>query len=155
MLTKIEKQILNFIQGDLPLNSSPYAGLAKELNIDEDKIAEKIALLKKRGYIRRLGALLSHDMVGLKANCMCVWRVPEGKIEKIGKLCAQEPGISHCYWRVSKRDWPYNFYTMVHAKTKSECCKTIKSIAKKCEVDDYKMLFTLKKFKKTSPVYSV
>ena len=155
MLTKIEKQILNFIQGDLPLESSPYASLAKKLNIDEVKIADKIASLKKRGYIRRFGAFLSHDMVGLKANCMCVWSVPEEKIEKAGKLCSKEPAISHCYLRVSKRDWPYNFYTMVHAKTKSECQKIIKSIAKKCKIDDYKTLFSLRKFKKTSPVYRV
>ena len=155
MLTKTEKQILNFIQGDLPLKSSPYASLAKELNIDEDKIAGIITSLKKRGYIRRFGAFLSHEMVGLRANCMCVWSVPEEKIEKIGKLCSQELGISHCYLRASKRNWPYNFYTMVHARTKSECQKTIKAISKKCKVDDYKMLFTLKKFKKTSPVYRV
>ncbi len=154
-MSKIEKQILNFIQGDLPLESSPYAKLAKKLNIDEDKIADKIAALKKKGYIRRFGALLSHDMVGLKANCMCVWSVPEEKIEKMGKLCSKEPAISHCYLRTSKRDWPYNFYTMVHARTKSECLELIKSISKKCKVDAYKMLFTLKKFKKTSPIYRV
>ncbi|MFH1092934.1 MAG: Lrp/AsnC family transcriptional regulator [Candidatus Omnitrophota bacterium] len=155
MLTKTEKQILNFIQGDLPLKSFPYTHLAKKLNMAEDKIAEKIALLKKRGYIRRLGALVNHDMVGLKVNCMCVWKVSEEKIEKIGKLCAKAPAISHCYLRAIQRGWPYNFYTMVHAKTKSECLKTIKSIAKKSSVDDYEMLFTLKKFKKTSPIYSV
>ncbi len=155
MLTKIEKEILNFVQGDLPLKSSPYAKLAKRLNIDEDKIADKIGSLKKRGYIRRFGAILSHNMVGLKANCMCVWSVPEKKIEKIGELCSWEPAISHCYLRASKRDWPYNFYTMIHARTKSECLKLIRSISKKCGVDDYKMLFTLKKFKKTSPVYRV
>lgn len=155
MLSKIEKEILNFIQGDLPLKSCPYASLARKLNTNEDEITGIIEALKRRGYVRRFGALLSHGMVGLKVNCMCVWSIPEKKIEKIGRICSREAAISHCYLRASRRDWPYNFYTMVHAKTKAECIRIIKTIAKKCKVDDYKMLFTLKKFKKTSPVYSV
>ncbi len=155
MLSAKEKQILNFIQGDLPLKSSPYSSLAKKLNIEEKKVVEIIALLKERGYIRRFGALLSHDLVGLRANCMCVWNIPEERIEEVGKTCSKEKAISHCYLRASKPDWPYNFYTMVHAKTKSECKKIITEISKKCEVDGFKMLFTLKKFKKTSPTYRV
>ena len=155
MLTKTEKRILNFIQGDLPLRSSPYALLAKELNIDEKKIAGIIMALKKRGLIRRFGAFLSHDRVGLKANCLCVWNVPEAMIGKTGKICGREKAVSHCYLRESRRDWPYNLYTMVHAKTRTECKEIIKSISGKCKIDDFKMLFTLKKFKKTSPNYRV
>ena len=155
MLNKIEKKILNFVQGDLPIKSRPYAHLAEKLNINEDEISAVISSLKKRGYIRRFGALLNHGMVGLKVNCMCVWSIPEGKTEKIGIICSREAAISHCYLRESKHNWPYNFYTMVHAKTKTECENIIKTIAKKCKVTDYKMLFTLKKFKKTSPKYRV
>ena len=155
ILSLKEKQILNFIQGDLPLRSSPYIRLAKELNITERKVIEIISSFKNRGCIRRFGALLSHNMVGLGANCMCVWNAPEKRIETIGKICSKEAAISHCYQRLSKRDWPYNFYTMVHAKTKTECKRIIKSVSKKCKVYDFKMLFTLKEFKKTSPKYSV
>ena len=136
MLSAVEKKILNFVQGDLPLNSAPYAKLAEKLKITEDRIVRIIASLKAKGYIRRFGAFLKHNQVGLKANCMCAWNVPKDTIEKIGRICAKEQSISHCYERKSKTNWPYNFYTMVHAKTKAECRSLINSIAKRCKVDD-------------------
>ena len=155
MLNTIEKKILNFIQGDLPLRSDPYSKLAANLGIDEKEIVKIISSFKKRGYVRRFGAILTHRKIGLKTNCMCVWNIPAEKVEKIGNVCSRELSISHCYLRQSKQKWPYNFYTMIHARTKTECLKIIKKIANKCKVDDYKMLFTLKKFKKTSSFYSV
>ena len=155
MLNALEKKILNFIQGDLPLRSDPYSKLAADLGIDEGKIVKTISSLEKRGYVRRFGAILTHHKVGLKTNCMCVWKIPPEKVEKIGGVCSREPSISHCYLRQSKQKWSYNFYTMIHARTKTECLKIIRKIANKCAVKEYELLFTLKQFKKISPLYRV
>ena len=155
MLSKTEKQIINFVQGDLPLESSPYNKISRRLNISQDLVIKKIKALKEKGYISRFGALVKHDKVGLKANCMCVWRIPTGKIGKIGKYCSRQNAISHCYLRKIRPEWPYNFYTMIHAKNKNDCIRFIKSIAEKFNITDYQMLFTLKQFKKTSPVYKL
>lgn len=155
MLTEIEKQILNFLQKGLPLKTFPYKSLAVRLDISEEKLLEKIKQLKRKGYIRRFGAVLNHHKVGLTANCMCVWKVPDKRVLKIAKIAKTEPMVSHCYLRKSMPCWPYNFYTMIHGKTKTECISLIKNISKKSGVNEFQMLFTKKQFKKTSPVYKV
>lgn len=153
MLTRNEKKILNFLQKGLPVKSYPYKEFAGRINISEEKLIAKIKKLKRKKYIRRFGAVLNHHKVGLTANCMCVWSVPDKKVLKIAEIAKTEAMISHCYLRKSMPRWPYNFYTMIHGKTKSDCISLIKKIAKKTKVNEFCMLFTEKQFKKTSSLY--
>ncbi len=154
-LTALQKNILNFLQQDIPCEEHPYAKIALENKVDEKTIVSQIKSLKKSGYIRRFGAILAHHKVGLKVNCMCVWIVPLSKIKKIAGNAKKMPQISHCYLRKTSKKWPYNFYTMIHAKTKKQCSEIIEFLAKTADVEEYEMLFTEKQFKKTSPFYSV
>jgi len=155
MLTKVQKKIIQFLQGNLPLESAPYLKLAKALKVDEDRIIKEIKILKKAGYIRRLTAVLDHHKVGLRANCMCVWAVPAGIIKQIAKIAKSQSQISHCYLRQRKKNWPYNFYTMIHGRSKTECLKVIKHIEAKTGINNYQMLFTQKQLKKVSPQYKI
>lgn len=154
-LTKLQKSVLNFLQTDIPCQENPYSEIALQNKVDEKTIVKQIRLLKELGYIRRFGAILAHHKVGLKANCMCVWIVPDNKVNIIACLAKKIPQISHCYLRKTSSKWPYNFYTMIHGKTKKECSEVIEFLIKRTNVQDYKMLFTEQQFKKTSPFYSV
>ncbi|MBU1044252.1 MAG: Lrp/AsnC family transcriptional regulator [Candidatus Omnitrophica bacterium] len=154
-LTELQKNVLNFLQQDIPVKEHPYAEIARQNKVDEKTIVNQIKVLKKTGYIRRFGAILAHHKIGLKANCMCVWIVPESKIKKIADRAKKMAQISHCYLRKTTKKWPYNFYTMIHGQTKKQCIEVIEFLAKTAEVTDYRMLFTEKQFKKSSPFYSV
>ena len=154
-MTRVQKEILRFLRGDLPLEYNPYASLAKKLHITEDEIIQQIKIFKKEGYIRRFGAILSHQKVGLNSNCMCVWDIPAEKVNKIAKVAASRPEISHCYTRKTYQDWLYNFYTMIHGKSRAECQNVVDELAEIVKINDYKMLFTKKQFKKTSPKYNL
>ncbi len=155
MLTKIQKEILQFLQGDLPLISAPYAHLAQRLDVDEDRVIKEIKELRSSGFIRRFGGILNHNKIGLRGNCMCVWKVPKKLINKIARVASRLPQVSHCYLRKAVKDWPYNFYTMVHGRSRTDCVRVIHRIAFESGASDYKMLFTLKQFKKKSPRYEV
>ncbi|MBU1088234.1 MAG: Lrp/AsnC family transcriptional regulator [Candidatus Omnitrophica bacterium] len=154
-LTELQKNILNFLQQDIPAKEHPYSEIALENNVDEKTIVSQIKLLKNIGYIRRFGAILAHHKVGLKANCMCVWIVPENKVKKIADRVKKIAQISHCYSRKTTKKWPYNFYTMIHGQTKKQCFEVIEFLAKTAKLNDYRVLFTEKQFKKTSPKYRV
>ena len=154
-LTSLQKNIVNFLQQDIPCAERPYAKIAAENKVDEQTIVNQIKILKKSGYIRRFGAVLAHHKIGLKANCMCVWIVAQDKVKKIADTAKKMPQISHCYLRKTSKNWPYNFYTMIHAKTKKQCSEIIEFLAETADVREYRMLFTEKQFKKTSPVYRV
>ena len=155
MLTREQKAIIGFLQGDIPVTPRPYAGLAEKLGISEAQVIKNIRTLKKEGYVRRFGAILDHHRIGLTSNCMCVWKVPAGKIETIAEVSKKQKQVSHCYLRKTVPGWDYNFYTMIHGASSQECFSVVEKISRRTKVADYKMLFTLKQLKKTSPKYSV
>ena len=153
MLDDVEKKIIHYLQGDLPLITRPFAFLAEIIGIDEEELLDKIKLLKEQGMLRRLGATLYHQRVGFKANAMVAWYVPDDKIDETGFLMATFKEVSHCYQRKIQEKWRYNLFTMVHGKNKKDCQSIVRRIAKKAGIKDYVLLVTLKEYKKTSPQY--
>ena len=153
MLDDLDKKIIHYLQGDLPLTARPFAVLAERIGISEEELLDRIKLLKEQGMLRRLGATLYHQQVGFKANAMVAWCVPDDKIDETGFLMATFKEVSHCYQRKIQDKWKYNIFTMVHGKNKRDCQGIVKRIAKKTGIKDYVILLTLKEYKKTSPRY--
>lgn len=153
MLTELEKQVISSIQGDMPVTEKPYVQLAETIGISEDEFLQILQGLSDRGIIRRFGATLRHQKSGFNANAMIAWQAEENEIEDIGTKMAAFKEVSHCYRRNPAPDWPYNVYTMVHAKTEEECHETAKRISAITGVDKYSLLFSKKELKKTSMKY--
>lgn len=153
MLTELEKKVISSIQGDMPVVQNPYGQLAEKIGISEDEFLEILQGLSTRGIIRRFGATLRHQKSGFKANAMIAWQADEADVEDIGSKMAEFKAVSHCYRRNPAPDWPYNLYTMVHAKSEEECYETAKKISAETGVKTYSLLFSKKELKKTSMKY--
>lgn len=153
MLTELEKKVISSIQGDMPVTKNPYGQLAETIGITEDEFLETLQGLSEQGIIRRFGATLRHQKSGFKANAMIAWQADEDKVEDIGSTMAGFKEVSHCYRRNPASDWPYNLYTMVHAKSEEECYETARQISSKTGVEKYSLLFSKKELKKTSMKY--
>ena len=153
MIEELEKKIIRYLQGDLPVTLRPFASLADKIGIREEDLLEKTRLLKEQGILRRFGATLRHQLAGFHANAMVAWRVPEDKVEKSGNLMAGFREVSHCYQRRIHGEWKYNLFTMIHGKNNKDCEHIAKEIADMVEVNEYVVLLTLKEYKKTSPKY--
>jgi siroheme decarboxylase len=153
MFTDLEKKIIALIQGDLPVSRQPYFEVAEKLGLEEETVLSVLKNLSERGVIRRFGATLRHQKSGFNANAMIAWQVEEDRIEAVGKEVAQFPQVSHCYRRNPAKDWPYNLYTMVHAKDETSCRETAKKISEKTGIRMYSILFSRRELKKTSMQY--
>ena len=154
MLDDIDKMIIHYLQGDIPLDPSPFAVIASKIRITEEQLLERMRRLKDQGILRRFGATLYHQRAGFKANAMVAWYVPDDRIDEVGSLMAGFREVSHCYERkIQGNKWKYNLFTMVHGKSKKECEDVAGKIAQKIKIKDYIVLLSLKEFKKTSPVY--
>lgn len=68
---------------------------------------------------------------------MCVWNVPDEKIEIVGNIMAEFPEVTHCYERPRYPDWPYNLFTMVHSYTPEECEEVAVRISEATGIKDY------------------
>jgi len=153
MLTELEKNIIASIQGDIDVTERPYAAIAENLDITEETLLETLQNLCERGVIRRFGATIRHQKSGYSANAMVAWRVEEDRIDAVGEIMAAFKQVSHCYHRHPAGEWPYNLYTMVHARDKATCIETARRMAAEAGVEEYALLFSVRELKKTSMQY--
>jgi len=153
MLTTLEKKIIASIQTDIPITERPFLEMAEKIGVSEEKYLEILENLCAKGVIRRFGATIRHQKSGFNANAMVAWQVEEDRIDTVGQIMASFEAVSHCYRRDPKGDWPYNLYTMVHAKDKASCLETVRKMAGKAHITAYKPLFSRRELKKTSMEY--
>ena len=148
-MNKINIGILKSTQDGIPITSEPFKEIAIKLGISEDEIMERLASMIKDGAIRRFGASIGHRAIGITANAMCTWNVPDENVEEVGAIMAGFAEVTHCYERPRYPGWKYNLFTMVHAYSRDECEKVAKEISIATGIRDYSILFSEKEFKKT------
>lgn len=152
-MDELDRQIIQAMQDEFPLVEEPYKEIADRIGISEEKLLERLRILKRAGQIRKMGAVLRHREVGFAANVLCAWIVPEERKEEIATAMVANPAISHCYDRSTLPSWPYNLYTMVHGHSRAECDELANKIAQQTQLDPPVMLYSLKEWKKTSMRY--
>ncbi len=146
---EIEEAIIRFTQNGIPLTSSPFKDLAESLGLSEEEIVTRIKGMQKKGIIRRFGASIGHRDIGIVANAMCIWNVPDEQVEEIGNIMASFSEVTHCYERPRRPGWEYNLFTMVHSYTRADCEIVADRISQVTGIKDYRLLFSEREFKKT------
>lgn len=119
-LSEEDKMIVRALQHDLPLVPEPYKALANELGITEDALLAGIQRLMDAGCLKRISIALRHKNVGFTINVMVVWNVADDLVDKVGEEVARHPAVTHCYRRNREDTFPYNLYTMIHARSDEE-----------------------------------
>ena len=76
-LTEDERRLLLAIQDGLPIVARPYESVAQRLGMTEAQVLSLLASLMARGVVKRLGAVPNHYALGITANGMAVWDVPD------------------------------------------------------------------------------
>ncbi|MCX9024971.1 MAG: AsnC family transcriptional regulator [Candidatus Methanoperedens sp.] len=148
-MDEIDKKLLKSTQDGIPIVSEPFKQIAKELSLPEEEVLRRLDNLLKDGVIRRFGASIGHRAIGITANAMCTWNVPDEKVETVGAIMAGFPEVTHCYERPRFPDWRYNLFTMIHAYSREECEKIAREISIATGIKDYSILFSEREFKKT------
>jgi len=153
--TEEDKEFIRQLQKDMEIVDRPFQKAAKNLGMTEEQIFEKLHHYEDIGVMRRYAAILRHREAGFTANGMIVWKVPEGRITEVGYTLGAFPQVSHCYERPVYPDWPYNVFSMIHCKSFDEAGEVAGQIQKQIDVDEYKILFSAKEFKKPRVEYFV
>jgi DNA-binding Lrp family transcriptional regulator len=152
-LTDIDRKIINRLSQDLPSDMIPFASIAHDLGLDEKDLLDRIEDYREHEILRRFAVIVAHHSAGFVANAMVAWQVPENRIEETAQTMVQFREVSHCYERLSYPHWPYNIYTMIHGRTREQCLAVVRNIAEKTDINEYKVLFTAREFKKRSMQY--
>ena len=151
--TSRDTAFIRELQEDIEIVPQPFAGVADRLGVSQEEVLAWLQEAKAAGWLRRFAAVLHHRQAGYVANGMVAWRVPDGSIEKAATFAASLPQVSHCYQRLTYPDWPYNLFTMIHAKSKESCQALAQKISQETGISDDVILFSTKEYKKARPKY--
>lgn len=110
---------------------------------------KKIKQDLRSGKIRRFAAIVNHQKLGFIHNAMIAWKKPVVNSSLSRKL-KEKNYISHIYLRKAARLWPFGLYTMLHAQSRRELNLFIAELSELMDGCAYKVLNTVKEFKKTS-----
>ena len=152
-LSGFEKKVILALQRDLDIASRPFLELAEQLGATEEEFLAAVQSLVAKGYIRRFGATLRHQLSGYGANALVTWAVPEDDVRKVGEKLSQHQAVTHCYHRQPAPGWPYNLYTMLHGKNPRDIEALAAALAREVGLQDYEILFSDTELKKTTMRY--
>jgi DNA-binding Lrp family transcriptional regulator len=129
-LDPLDLRIVAATQQGWPLVPEPYAALAEALGEEPGLILRRLKRLLASGAIRRSGAVPNHYRLGLRANGMTVWDLPDERAVELGERVGALDFVSHCYLRPRAAGvWPYNLFAMVHGRQRSEVLEKTELIA--------------------------
>ena len=152
-LSAFEKQVILALQRDLDITPRPFLELAEQVGASEEEFLAAVRDLVAKGYIRRFGATLRHQLSGYGANALVTWVVPTDDLTRVGQLLARHQAVTHCYHREPAPGWPYNLYSMLHGKNPGDIETMAASLADEVGVRRYEILFSDVELKKTTMRY--
>ncbi|MGC3872548.1 AsnC family protein [Halomonas sp. GXIMD04776] len=124
-----EQQLRALIEKGLPLTPRPWKILAEQCGMNEAQVMATIEHWQSEGLIKRLGLVIKHRPLGIKANAMVVWNVPDDQVVVLGRRLAAEPAVTLCYRRPRQLpDWPYNLFCMIHGTQRSRVLAELDAI---------------------------
>jgi DNA-binding Lrp family transcriptional regulator len=141
-MDETDRQILNRIQSDFPITERPYAAIASELGLPEPEILQRVAQLKAKGIIRRIGANFVPGKLGY-VSTLCAARVPEDKVDMFAETVNRYPGVTHNYLR----DHPFNVWFTFIAPSMAEIEESLDRISRETGVADILNLPATRVFK--------
>ena len=115
MDTECEQRLRALIEKGLPLTPRPWQTLAEQCGMSEAEVMATVRRWQSEGLIKRLGLVVKHRTLGIQANAMVVWDVPDERVAAVGRCLAEEPAVTLCYRRPRRLpEWPYNLFCMIH-----------------------------------------
>ena len=148
-----ERQVVRRLQANMAVSENPFGVLAQELSCDPEALLALLQRWKQQGVIRRIGLVLRHRQLGFSANSMCVWPVAADRMAAAGASLAQCRHVTHCYERPCFAAFPFNLYAMIHARSREEAVRIFQQLGTDASLSDGRMFWSVREFKKASPVY--
>lgn len=143
------------LEDGLALVGRPFRALGEPLGVDEAAVIAALRTWCERGTLRRLGVVMRHHEIGIAANAMTVFDVPEDEVDAAGARLAAQAGVTLCYRRASAPGWPYTLYCMVHGRQRAVVERLIDNAAQGAGLAGRRrqVLFSTQRFKQTGGRY--
>lgn len=139
------RHLRSLLEEGLPLTPRPYQTLAELSGLSEGEVMACVRRWHDEGLIKRLGLVVRHRRLGIVANAMVVWDVPDERVGMVGRHLARESAVTLCYRRPRRLpDWPYNLFCMIHGTRRDRVMEQLATIIEHHGLDeiDHRVLFS-------------
>ncbi len=123
-LDPIDRQLVNAIQLDFPLNPHPFLALGDRIGISEEEAIDRLKKLTDIGVVRKIGPILSTTAIG-GSSTLIAMQVPEDEVDHIAARINEFGEVSHNYLRTDR----YNIWFTVSARKKERLHEIISEIS--------------------------
>ena len=107
----LEQHLLNDFQRDMSLSATPYADIAKKLNVSEQEVLKSMQALQDNGVVSRVGPVFRPNRIGV--STLAAMSVPEDKLECTARIVSAFPEVNHNY----EREHQFNLWFVVTASS--------------------------------------
>lgn len=120
---KIDRRLINALQGDFPLVREPYRQVAATLGLDEDELLRRLDAMLERRVLTRFGPMFQIERAG-GAFVLAAMKVPEQDFDRVAEQVNAFPEVAHNY----RREHALNMWFVLATATPEGIAETTAAI---------------------------
>ncbi len=121
----LDWRLLNDFQRDFPLQTRPFAPLARALGCSEAELRARLAALQASGAVSRVGPVFSPRRVG--ASTLAALQAPAQSLDEVAAVVSGFAGVNHNYAR--EHDW--NLWFVATAPDSAALARSLRDIQRR------------------------
>ncbi len=133
-MDKIDRKIINELQGGFPVCESPFAEVAEQLGITEDDLIARVKKLLDEGVLSRFGPMYHAERLGGGLTLVAM-KIPEHEFDRVAEQVNAFPQVAHNY----QRDHELNMWFVLATEKASEIDETLELIETRTGYKVYNM----------------
>ncbi len=141
-LEDLDRELLNAVQWDFPLDPRPFGELGARLGIDEATVRQRLQRVKDAGVLRQLSAIFDTRALGYGSSLVAAQIDPD-RIDEAAEPVSSHPGVSHNY----KRNHRYNLWYTIAVPPSEDLADHVDALHAESGAIVTRRLPTLKLFK--------
>ena len=133
-MDQLDRNIINRLQEGFPVCDQPYAGIARELAIEEDMLIERLSKLLACGQLSRFGPMFNVEKMG-GAYSLVAMKVPDSRFDEITAIVNRFPEVAHNY----KRNHVFNLWFVLATDSPGQLDSVLEKIRNETGLAVYDM----------------
>jgi DNA-binding Lrp family transcriptional regulator len=142
-----DRELLNVLQTEVPLSSTPYALIGQSLDMSEKEVIKRTERLKREGLVRRIAASFDARGLGYR-TCLVAARVDPDQVERAASVINLHPGVTQNYLR--NHDFNLWFTITLPPDSRLGLERTVDLLRDEAQCGATRLLPTLKLLKNSS-----
>lgn len=130
----LDRKIINLLQEGFPLTEEPYLDVAKQLEIDESDLLNRLKTLLHDKTLSRFGPMYDAAKLGGDFSLVAI-KVPEDRFDEVTEIVNSYSEVAHNY----HRDHVFNMWYVLATETAEQIDRVNSDIEKRTGLKVFNM----------------